>query len=160
LVAPELDPLACLSEFNALEDEDVRTGIYSAFDGAMDLLRSLPLESWAVVTSNYEHRVRGRFARAGLPIPTVIVDASSEGAGKPAPDPYLRAADRLGVNAAECLVIEDSPSGVQAGINAGMTVWSVNSPEPVSGSHRHFVTLRAAVPHVLAFAADGQMPPV
>ncbi len=42
--------------------------------------------------------------------------------GKPAPDSYLAAADALGVDPANCLVIEDSPTGVQAGLNAGMTV--------------------------------------
>lgn len=42
--------------------------------------------------------------------------------GKPAPDGYLLAADRLGVAPGDCLVIEDSPTGARAGLAAGMTV--------------------------------------
>jgi beta-phosphoglucomutase-like phosphatase (HAD superfamily) len=42
--------------------------------------------------------------------------------GKPHPDIYLHAADRLGVAPERCVVIEDSPSGVRAGVAAGMIV--------------------------------------
>ena len=44
------------------------------------------------------------------------------GAGKPSPAVYLEAARRLGVDAARCLVIEDSPNGVRAARSAGMRV--------------------------------------
>jgi sugar-phosphatase len=47
--------------------------------------------------------------------------------GKPAPDPYLRAAELLGVAAADCLVIEDAPAGVSAARAAGATVLGVLS---------------------------------
>ena len=40
--------------------------------------------------------------------------------GKPAPDMFLLAAERLGVAPDQCIVIEDSPPGVQAGVAAGM----------------------------------------
>ena len=43
--------------------------------------------------------------------------------GKPAPDLFLMAAERLGHDPAGCLVIEDSVNGVRAGLSAGMTVW-------------------------------------
>lgn len=43
--------------------------------------------------------------------------------GKPAPDLFLLAAERLSVAPARCVVIEDSVNGVKAGIAAGMTVW-------------------------------------
>jgi HAD superfamily hydrolase (TIGR01509 family) len=43
--------------------------------------------------------------------------------GKPAPDLFLLAAERLGVPGARCVVIEDSVNGVKAGVAAGMTVW-------------------------------------
>ncbi|HVM42735.1 MAG TPA: HAD family phosphatase, partial [Gemmatimonadales bacterium] len=45
--------------------------------------------------------------------------------GKPQPDPYLLAASRLGVQPADCVVIEDSPPGVAAGKAAGMRVVAV-----------------------------------
>lgn len=108
--------------------------------------------SWALVTSNYDHRVRARFARSGLPLPAVIVDAAADVPGKPSPDPYLLAADLLAARPDHCLVVEDSPSGVQAGLRAGMTVWSVNAVAPVRGAHRHFRTLGEASLPILAFA--------
>nr|WP_244181952.1 HAD-IA family hydrolase [Streptomyces curacoi] len=155
-VAPDRDPRECLAVLHELEDEDVRTGVYAAFDGAPDLLHGLPPGSWALVTSNYEHRVRGRFRRTGLPVPGVIVDAAAVEEGKPSPDPYLRAATRLGAEPGDCLVVEDAPSGVRSGLRAGMTVWGVNAPTAVEGVHRHFGTLREAVPHILAFASGPQ----
>ena len=45
--------------------------------------------------------------------------------GKPAPDMFLLAAERLGVRPAACVVIEDSPPGVQAGLAAGMVTLAV-----------------------------------
>lgn len=153
-VAPGLDPDACLALLHDLEDEDVRTGTYSAFDGAAELLAALPPRSWALVTSNYEHRVRGRFERTGLPLPHLIVDAASVREGKPSPAPYLLAAEKLGADPADCLVVEDAPSGVRSGLDAGMTVWTVNTPAPAPGwgAHCHFETLSAAAPGILAFA--------
>jgi HAD superfamily hydrolase (TIGR01509 family) len=50
--------------------------------------------------------------------------------GKPAPDLFLHAAERMGMQPARTLVVEDSASGVQAGKAAGMTVWGF-----VGGSH-------------------------
>jgi beta-phosphoglucomutase-like phosphatase (HAD superfamily) len=44
---------------------------------------------------------------------------------KPAPDVYLAAAAHIGVGGAECLVIEDTPTGVAAGVAAGATVWAL-----------------------------------
>ncbi len=46
--------------------------------------------------------------------------------GKPAPDIFLLEAKRLGVKPSECLVLEDAPSGVEAGKRAGMKVFGVN----------------------------------
>ncbi|MFF5975624.1 HAD family hydrolase [Streptomyces sp. NPDC012769] len=149
-VAPGADPDECLALLHALEDEDVRTGTYSAFEGAAELLNALPADRWALVTSNYEHRVRGRFERTGLPLPGLIVDAACVSEGKPSPVPYLMAAEKLGADPADCLVIEDAPSGVRSGRAAGMTVWTVNTAVPPEGSHRHFATLAEAVPEILA----------
>ncbi|RSS37658.1 HAD-IA family hydrolase [Streptomyces sp. WAC08241] len=144
-VAPAEDPAECLALLHALEDEDVRTGTYTAFE-----LAALPADRWALVTSNYAHHVRGRFERTGLPLPGLVVDAASVAEGKPSPVPYLTATEKLGADPADCLVIEDAPSGVRAGLAAGMTVWTVNTPTPHPESHRHFPTLRGAAPHVLA----------
>ncbi|MGW7088905.1 HAD family hydrolase [Streptomyces sp. NPDC054871] len=152
-VAPDRDAQEFLAALHELEDEDVRTGTYTAFDGASELLNALRPEAWALVTSNYEHRVRGRFARTGLPVPGVLVDAAAVEEGKPSPVPYLQAAARLGARPEDCLVIEDAPSGVQSGLRAGMTVWGVNAHSAVAGVHRHFGTLNEAVHDILAFVS-------
>nr|WP_281015836.1 HAD family phosphatase [Roseiarcus fermentans] len=49
--------------------------------------------------------------------------------GKPDPEPYLRAAERLRIPPGECLVIEDSPPGVASGLAAGMTVLAWPEPD-------------------------------
>lgn len=152
-VAPHRDPQSCLALLHELENEDVRSGAYAAFDGAAEVLKGLRPGSWALVTSNYEHRVRARFARTGLPVPDVVVDAAAVDQGKPSPAPYLLAAELLGARPECCLVIEDTPSGVQAGLSAGMTVWSVNSADAVSGSHRHFERFLDASSAILGFAS-------
>ncbi|MFD9162469.1 phosphatase, partial [Streptomyces sp. NPDC059558] len=71
----------------------------------------------------------------------------------PPPHPQPRARARGPAAPQDCLVIEDAPSGVESGLRAGMTVWGVNTASPVHGVHRHFASLREAVPAILAFAA-------
>jgi HAD superfamily hydrolase (TIGR01509 family) len=58
----------------------------------------------------------------------VIVAADEVGAGKPAPDVYLAAAERLGVDPAECVCLEDSGNGILSGAAAGMKVIAVPDP--------------------------------
>jgi HAD superfamily hydrolase (TIGR01509 family) len=55
----------------------------------------------------------------------VAVSSLGLAEGKPAPDVFLEAAKRLGVPPKECFVLEDSPSGVQAAIAAGMKVAAI-----------------------------------
>jgi HAD superfamily hydrolase (TIGR01509 family) len=55
----------------------------------------------------------------------VVCTSSDVAHPKPAPDVYLLAAERLGVPPAQCLVLEDSPTGVRAALAAGMTVVQV-----------------------------------
>ena len=69
----------------------------------------------------------------------MLVTADQVDHGKPAPDPYLLAAERLGVDPAECLVLEDAPAGIAAGRAAGMTVWAVattHEPEALTAAQR------------------------
>ena len=58
----------------------------------------------------------------------VRCSALDEPRGKPAPDVYLAAARRLGLSPARCLALEDSPSGVLAAKDAGMTCVAVPDP--------------------------------
>lgn len=61
----------------------------------------------------------------------VTVCADEVASGKPAPDPYLRAAALLGVDPRRCVAVEDSPDGALAAVSAGATVLIVPGPVPV-----------------------------
>jgi sugar-phosphatase len=66
--------------------------------------------------------------RLGLGRIAVRCSAREEVRGKPAPDVYLTAARRLGVAAAVCLALEDSPNGIAAARSAGMRCVAVPDP--------------------------------
>ncbi len=67
---------------------------------------------------------------AGLPLPKVIVAVDEIQNGKPHPEGFLCAADRLGVPPNECLVFEDTRPGIDAGLNAGMQVVAILTTVP------------------------------
>ena len=93
--------------------------------GARELLDSLPAERWTIVTSATRRLLTGRLAAAGLPVPDRLISAEMVVHGKPDPEPYRRGAEALGLAAADCLVVEDAPSGVRAGVGAGCRVLGV-----------------------------------
>lgn len=59
---------------------------------------------------------------------SAVVSCEDVSRGKPAPDVFLRAAEKLGADPSHCVVIEDAPVGVQAAKNAGMTCIAYRSP--------------------------------
>jgi len=74
--------------------------------------------------------------------------------GKPAPDVFLHAAQRCGARSEACLVVEDSPAGVTAGVAAGMTVYGFAQRTPrarlqAAGAHRIF-TAMSELPSLIA----------
>lgn len=95
--------------------------------GARELVAALHAWSvpYAVVTSADDSLARIRLGAAGIPVPPVLVTASTVSRGKPHPEGFLAAATRLGVPPTRCLVVEDSPAGVRAGLAAGAVVASV-----------------------------------
>lgn len=95
--------------------------------GAIDFLKSLPSDKWAIVTSAPRALALGRLQAAGMPLPEVMVTADDVAAGKPAPDCYLLAARKLGVAASDCLVFEDASVGIAAGVAAGASVLVITS---------------------------------
>ena len=108
--------------------------------GAEAFLRALPADRWAVVTSAQRDLALSRLNAAGLPIPAVLVTAEDVSRGKPAPDGYRLAAQRLGVAADACLVFEDAPAGILAGEAAGAGVIVITA------AHRHpFATAHPAL---------------
>ncbi len=90
--------------------------------GAQRLLDALPPERWTIATSCTRPLAEVRLRVAGLPIPPTIVTSSDVKLGKPDPEPYLKAAAKLGFAASDCIVVEDAPAGVRAGKAAGARV--------------------------------------
>ncbi len=95
--------------------------------GAMETLDVLTPKQWAVVSSGSRALAIARLVAAGLETPPVLITAEDVGRGKPDPEGYLAAALRLGVDPMDCIVLEDSPSGVKAGKLAGCVVIGIAS---------------------------------
>jgi len=117
-VAPHLDAEAELRLLEEAESGD-HAG-FSAMPGAIELVRSVPGRRWGVVTSGSRSLAADRLRSVGVPDPPVMVTADDVTNGKPDPEPYLKAAERLGVAPTECLVIEDAPAGIRAALASGM----------------------------------------
>lgn len=90
--------------------------------GACDLLSSLPLDRWALVTSCERPLAEVRLRAGGLPVPQKMVTSNDVRIGKPDPEPYLKGAALLGVPASKCVVFEDAPAGIRSGKSAGARV--------------------------------------
>ncbi len=124
-VAPHLDAEA---EASAIENHEAgdQQGV-KVMPGAVDLVRSIPDGRWGVVTSGSRLLATNRLRYCGLPVPEVLVTSDDVTHGKPHPEPYLKGAEGLGFGAAECLVIEDAPAGIQSARAGGMTVVGITS---------------------------------
>ena len=96
------------------------------FDDALEAVRELRERNvrLAVASSSPRERLDRTLARAHLQFEITIAGDEVEH-GKPAPDMFLLAAERLGVEPSHCVVIEDSPPGVAAGKAAGMPTLAV-----------------------------------
>lgn len=128
-VAPDLDPELESQELDRLTLS--RINRVAPVPGARELLAGLRLP-WAVVTSGTRWFVERCLRAAGLPVPEVAVYGEDVTHGKPAPEPYLTAARRMGVPPRRCVVIEDSPHGIAAAKAAGCTVIAVTTTHPAA----------------------------
>ncbi|MFB9982013.1 HAD-IA family hydrolase [Mesorhizobium kowhaii] len=120
LALPGVDPQHEANEITRAEIADVE-GV-NAIAGAAAFLASLPPQRWAIVTSSPLALALVRIEAAGIPRPATMVTAEDVVHGKPAPDCFLLAAERLGFDAHDCVVFEDATPGIQAGEAAGATV--------------------------------------
>lgn len=116
---------------------------------------------FCVATSSSPRRAAMSLQLVGLEglVGDRLFTASQVTRGKPAPDLFLHAAAQMGVLPADCLVIEDSLTGVRAGLAAEMTVWRF-----VGGSHmtgRDMTEPEDARPHarIASFTAFANMAP-
>jgi len=155
LVAPHLSLAA---EVAALEGVEAQTteGVYE-IPGARELLERLPGDAWAIVTSGVRAVATLRIRHTGLPMPRVLVCADEINRGKPDPEGYLSAAARLGRAPADCVVIEDTPPGLEAARAAGMRSIGVAGTYPASALIADLVvpSLTGLPPELLESVAPG-----
>lgn len=120
---PDIDTVEGLKLIEDIEVAD--TADIEVLAGVKVLLESLPAHRWAIVTSATHRLLLGRLEAAGLPVPDYIISGDQVKRGKPDPEPYRRGAELLRVQPQDCLVFEDAPSGVRAGVAAGCRVLGV-----------------------------------
>lgn len=130
-----IDPEIEAAAITRAEINDVE-GI-EAIPGAGAFLSALSGGRWGIVTSAPRALALRRIEAAGLPAPPLLVAAEDVTHGKPAPDCFHLAAERLGTRADWCLVIEDSVAGVAAAERAGATVLVVTATHHQPMDTRH-----------------------
>jgi HAD superfamily hydrolase (TIGR01509 family) len=102
-----------------------------AVAGVEAVLDSLPV-ACCVASSGGHEKMTTTLGATGLlsRFRNRLFSATEVAHGKPAPDIFLYAAAKCGVEPAHCAVIEDSPSGVRAGVAAGMRVYGYSAQTP------------------------------
>jgi mannitol-1-/sugar-/sorbitol-6-phosphatase len=117
---PHSDHVAENREVERREIADLEGVI--ALPGALDLLAAIPDGRWTIVTSCTRVLAQVRIAAAGLPVPSRFITSTDITHGKPHPEPYLKAAELLGMPITECIVAEDVPAGIRSGKSSGAKV--------------------------------------
>jgi mannitol-1-/sugar-/sorbitol-6-phosphatase len=117
------DVVTLTAELGAMER--TRTEGIVPVPGAGEILRSLPRDAVALVTSADRILADVRMDAAGLAMPATAVTADLVTRGKPHPEGYLRAAELLGVAPGDAVVFEDAPAGIAAGLAAGIRTVAV-----------------------------------
>jgi len=141
-ISPEEDVKAAIEDdavFEDDDDEDIEVDVSDLVDrsvrilpGVRNFTNSLPTDRWAIATSAAITHCHGALERVGINLPKVTVTADDPELkrGKPFPDPFQLAATRLGFDAKNCLVVEDSPFGIQAGVATGGKTIAVGTSHP------------------------------
>ncbi|MEU0200187.1 MULTISPECIES: HAD family hydrolase [unclassified Streptomyces] len=123
-------------------DDVFHARVFAAFErdlkavpGVDEVLQKLAADSvpYCVASSGSHERIRMGHRTTGLDRwfdEGRIFSSEDVGRGKPAPDLFLYAAERMGVAPERCVVIEDSPLGVQAAVAAGMDVYGFTAMTP------------------------------
>ena len=150
---PDLDSE---SELRVIEEIELADGEgLTNLPGVLNLLAALPAHRWTVVTSATERLARVRLAQAGLPVPPCLITAESVEAGKPDPAPYRAGAVLLGLAPEDCVVFEDSASGVASGRAAGCIVIATTFSHPAESlDAAHYLVEDVTGVSVKALAGD------
>ncbi|MFI6879128.1 HAD family hydrolase [Streptomyces sp. NPDC050400] len=145
--------------------DDVFHGrVFAAFErelepvaGVVEVLEKLTADAvpYCVGSSGSHERIRVGHRKTGLDKwfgDGLVFSSQDVGRGKPAPDLFLYAAERMGVAPEKCVVVEDSPLGVQAAVAAGMDVYGFTAMTPAErlvGANGLFADMRE-LPRLLA----------
>ncbi|MEU5635788.1 HAD family hydrolase [Streptomyces rishiriensis] len=125
-------------------DDTFHRRVFAAFErelepvpGAVDVLAKLAADGvpYCVASSGSHERIRVGHRKTGLDRwfgEDRVFSSQDVGKGKPAPDLFLYAAERMGVSPERCVVVEDSPLGVQAAVAAGMDVYGFTAMTPAA----------------------------
>jgi sugar-phosphatase len=129
----DLDAETAWVERGEIEDVDGVVPIA----GAIDFVKRLPPDRWAIVTSATVPLAEARLRAAGVTPPAVMITAEQVERGKPDPAGYRMAAERLGFDIADCLVFEDAEAGIAAGeaSGAGVVVVTAAWTHPLETDH-------------------------
>ncbi|WCN02467.1 HAD family hydrolase [Streptomyces sp. M92] len=123
-------------------DDVFHRRVFAAFEedleavpGVVGLLEKLAVDGvpYCVASSGSHERIRVGHRKTGLDRwfeDERIFSSQDVGRGKPAPDLFLYAAERMGVAPERCVVVEDSPLGVRAAVAAGMDVYGFTAMTP------------------------------
>ncbi|MGP8298163.1 HAD-IA family hydrolase [Streptomyces inhibens] len=128
---PAEEVASALALLEQAEVDDAATGGVAPVPGSQELLSTLPSGRWAVVTSGTRRVANARLAAAGVRAAHVItVDDVTR--HKPDPEPFLLAAQRLGVDPKRCVAFEDAPAGLTSARAAGMATVAVTTTHDAS----------------------------
>jgi HAD superfamily hydrolase (TIGR01509 family) len=129
---PEAELFAIRQQFF---DDIASTATLYAMDGVVELIRELQKTgvTLAITSSAVGSSIEAILTRLGLRDAfALIVDGSEVRHGKPDPEAYLVTARKLGVDPAQCVVLEDSEVGVVAAKRAGMFCIAVRNPNALT----------------------------
>jgi HAD superfamily hydrolase (TIGR01509 family) len=120
--------------------------------GALELLRALKTAGvpTGLVTMSYRALADEVVRQIPFPAFDVVVAGDEVERGKPDPQAYQVAAERLGVDIGDCIVIEDSATGVAAGLAAGATVVAVPFYTPLPESDAYTLWPEGLAPRGIA----------